>query len=143
MDNYPLPNNHFQVEWGATRIGFQEVSGLSLEAPVIEYREGSSKTAAPIKLPGIRRYGDVTLKRGIVAGDNEIFEWFKGGSFGKAEQRDVTISLLNEAHEPVMVWKLARAWISRMDGPVLDGKGNAVAIEEMTLCSEEITVETP
>ncbi len=141
MKNYPLPNNHFQVEWGSSRIGFQEVSGLTLETEPIEYREGSSKLAEPIKLPGLKKYGDITLKRGVIAGDNEIFDWFSKNTFGTTEQRDVTISLLNEEHEPVMVWKVAKAWIRKVTGPTLDGKGNDVAIEEMTLSCEGISIE--
>ncbi len=141
MKNYPLPNHHFQVEWGGTRIGFQEVSGLTLETEPIEYREGRSVVAEPMTLPGLKKYGDITLKRGVMAGDNEIFQWFSENTFGTTEQRDVTISLLNEEHEPVMVWKVSRAWIRKITGPTLDGQGNEVAIEEMTLSCEGISIQ--
>ena len=141
MENSPLPNFHFQVDWAATRIGFQEVTGLDLETEVIEYREGSSKESSPVKIAGRKKYGDVTLKRGMISGDNEIFEWFASNHLGTTEPRDVTISLLNEDHEPVVVWKVARAWIKKMTGPTLDAQGNAIAIEEMTLTCEGISVE--
>jgi len=141
MANHPLANFHFSVDWGGTRIGFQEVTGLELETEVIEYREGSSPEASPVKIPGLRKYGNITLKRGIVAADNEVFEWFGDSNFGKAEQRDVTIKLLNEQHEPVMVWKATNAWIKKITGPTLDAKGNSVAIEEMTLTCEGISVQ--
>ena len=29
MQQYPLPVFHFRVEWGGTRIGFSEVTGLT------------------------------------------------------------------------------------------------------------------
>ena len=141
MQSHPLANFHFQVEWAATRIGFQEITGLELETDVIEYREGSSVESSPVKIPGRKKYGDITCKRGIVSGDNEVFEWFADNKMGKTEPRDVTISLLNEDHEPVMVWKVARAWIRKLTGPTLDAQGNSVAIEEMTLTCEGITVE--
>ncbi len=48
---YPLPKFHFEVDWGGTRIGFTEVSGLEAETEVIEYREGSNKTYNKTKQP--------------------------------------------------------------------------------------------
>lgn len=139
--NNPLPAFHFQVDWGATRMGFKEVTGLELQASVIEYREGNSKVSSSMKLPGRKTYGDITLKRGMMLGDNEIFEWFKSVKMGTVELRDITISLLNESHEPVAAWKLANAWIKKLVGPTLDAQGNSVAIEEMVLACDEITIE--
>jgi len=141
MKNHPLPNFNFQVEWGATRIGFQEVTGLDFETEVIEYREGSSIEASPLKLPGLNKYGDITLKRGIVSSDNEIYEWFSDNKMGSTQPRDVTIRLLDEERQPVVVWKVVRAWIKKMSGPTLDAQASSVAIEEMTLTCEKITVE--
>ncbi len=141
MENSPLPNFHFQVDWGATRMGFQEVTGLGLETEVIEYREGNSKLSSTVKIAGRKKYGDITLKRGIVSGDNEIFDWFEKNKIGTTEPRDVTISLLSDEHEPVVAWKLRNAWIKKMTGPTLDPQGNSVAIEEMTFTCEEIKVE--
>ena len=139
--NDPLPAFHFQVDWGATRMGFKEVDGLGLEATVIEYREGNSKVSSSTKIPGRKTHGDVTLKRGMVLGDNEIFEWFNSIKMGAVERRDITISLLNESHEPVAAWKLANAWIKKLVGPTLDAQGNSVAIEEMVLTCDGITIE--
>ena len=56
MAEYPLPGYHFQVEWGGTRLGFTEVSGLDIEIQVIEYREGSSPQYAAMKMLGIPKY---------------------------------------------------------------------------------------
>src|SRR6476659_8089864 len=72
--NYPLPKFHFQVDWGGTRLGFTEVSGLEFETEVIEYREGSSKTYNKSKQPGLTKFSNVTLKRGVVIGDLEFFK---------------------------------------------------------------------
>ena len=41
MATYPIPKFHFRVEWGGVRIGFTEVTGLTVENEVIEYREGN------------------------------------------------------------------------------------------------------
>ncbi len=58
--DYPIINFHFQVEWGENfRVGFSEVSGLSMETNVIEYREGNSKTYNVIKQPGRTVFGNI------------------------------------------------------------------------------------
>ena len=44
---YPLTSFHFSVDWGGSRIGFSEVSGLDMSIKPIYYREGSSPNYAP------------------------------------------------------------------------------------------------
>ena len=109
MAEYPLPKFHFSVDWGGTRIGFTEVSGLNVETDVIEYREGASPEFHKIKMPGMQKFGNVTLKRGTFKADNEFYNWWNTVKLNKIERRDVTISLLNENHEPVVVWKIKNA----------------------------------
>lgn len=138
---YPLPAYHFQVEWGGTRLGFSEVSGLGAEVQVIEYREGSSPIASPIKVPGLHKYGNVTLRRGIVRNDNEFFDWYKTVKMGTVERRDITISLLDEDHAPVVRWKLARAMPMKIVGPTLDATASEIAIEELVLAHEGLEIE--
>ena len=136
---YPVPVFHFQVEWGGTRIGFTEVSGLSTELQPIDYREGSALNYNVTKMPGMPKYADISLKRGIFAGDNEFYQWITTVQLNKIDRRDITISLLNENHEPVMVWKVSAAWPSKVEGPSLKSTGNEVAIESITLVHEGIT----
>lgn len=142
MADYPLPAFHFQVEWGGTRIGFSEVSGLSIENQAIEYRDGASPVYSVQKMPGIPKYGNITCKRGIVAADNQYFEWLNTIQLNKAERRDVTISLLNEEHNPVMVWKARNAFAVKVEGPGLKSTGNEVAIESIEIAHEGLTIET-
>ena len=142
MTEYPLPGYHFQVEWCGSRLGFTEVSGLDIEIQVIEYREGSSPQYAAMKMPGIPKYTSITLKRGIVAGDNQFFDWVKTIQLNKVERRDLTISLLNENHEPVMVWKVKNAFPVKLEGPRLKASGNEVAIETLEVAHEGLTIES-
>jgi phage tail-like protein len=137
----PVPSFQFLVHWEGTRIGFAEVSGLEMEHEVVEYREGTMPRGAVQKLPGLKKYGDITLKRGIVHGDNEIFEWFDEIKFGRAAPRSVTISILNENQDPIVTWKVVNAWPRKIVGPTLDAKSSAVAIEEMVLACDEIILE--
>jgi phage tail-like protein len=141
MAQYPLPVFHFQVEWGGTNIGFSEVSGLNIETQLIEYRDGASPEYSAVKMPGIPKYGNITLKRGIVPDDNEFFAWLNTTSLNKVERRDLTISLLNEAHEPVMSWKAKNAFPVKIEGAGLKATGNEVAIESIEVAHEGLMIE--
>ena len=142
MSDYPLPGYHFNVEWGGTRLGFEEVSGLKIEYQIIEYREGNSPEFSATKMPGIPKYSNITLKRGILPGDNEFFDWLKTIRLNQVERRDLVISLLNENHEPAMVWKAKNAFPVRIEGPVLKATGNEVAIETLEVAHEGLTIES-
>ncbi|MBN2486389.1 MAG: phage tail protein [Bacteroidales bacterium] len=141
MANYPVSVFHFQVEWGGTRIGFTEVSGLTVELQNIDYREGSSLEYQVTKMPGIPQYSNISLKRGIFRSDNEFFQWLNTVKQNNIERRDLTISLLNEEHAPVVTWKVKNAYPSKVDGPTLNSTGNEVAIETIELCHEGLTIE--
>jgi phage tail-like protein len=94
MTDYPLPKFHFQVDWGGTRIGFTEVTGLGTETEVIEYRDGANPGYSKQKIPGMQKFGNITLKRGVFASDNEYFAWWNTVSLNTIERRDVTVSLI-------------------------------------------------
>jgi phage tail-like protein len=141
MANYPLPKFHFRVEWGGSRIGFTEVTGLNLETEVIEYRDGSSPEYNKIKMPGLRKFGNITLKRGTFANDNEYYAWFNTVNLNQIERRDVTISLLNENHEPVVVWKVKNAFPIKIQSPDLKSDANEAAIESLEIAHEGLTIQ--
>jgi len=141
---YPLPKFHFELDWGGVRLGFTEVSGLDFETEVIEYREGNLPTYNKTKQPGLTKYTDVVLKRGIVLDNFEYFEqWSKTAMFQEINEtyrRTVTIKLLNEKHEPIIVWTLSKAWPSKIQSTDLKADANEVAIETMTLVHEGLVM---
>lgn len=146
--DYPVPKFHFRVEWGEDfRIGFTEVSGLDFETEVIEYREGNSKNYSVIKQPGMKKNNNVSLKRGTFEGDYHFYtEWRKtyyfqeGNKTGSKFRRTVTITLLNENHEPMITWKLLNAWPSKVQSTDLKADANEVAIETMELVHEGLEI---
>jgi len=138
---YPLPVFHFTVQWGGTRIGFSEVTGLTQENQAIEYRDGSFPEYSSIKMPGLRKFSNVTLKRGIIKDDNEFFQWLSTVKLNKVERRDVVVSLLNENHEPVMTWKIQNAFPVKVEGPGLKASGNEVAIESIEIAHEGLELQ--
>jgi phage tail-like protein len=141
MAEYPIPKFHFQVEWGGSRIGFTEVSGLDITTEVIEYRDGASPEYSKVKMPGQRKFSNITMKRGTFHGDNEFYAWFNTVNLNQIERRNLTISLLNENHEPVVVWKVKNAWPTKVTPTDLKADGNEVALESLELAHEGLTIQ--
>lgn len=138
---YPLPVFSFNVEWGGQRVGFSEVSGLTQENQAIEYRDGSFPEYSAIKMPGIRKFSNLTLKRGIVKSDNDFAKWLSTVKLNKVERRDIIVSLLNEERQPVMVWKIQNAFPVKVEGPGLKATGNEVAIESIEIAHEGLELQ--
>jgi phage tail-like protein len=140
MNKHPMLTCHFRVEWGGERTGFTEVTGLTIERQIVEYREGSSPEYKTIKMPGLEKSHTIVLKRGIIPGDKDFFQWINTIALNQVERRDVTISLLDEEHNPAMTWKVIKAWPVKYEGPTLKADGSEVAIESLELAHEGITL---
>ena len=137
----PLPVFHFTVEWQGKRAGFSEVTGLTQDNQAIEYRDGEFREYSSIKMPGLRKFANVTLKRGIIKGDNQFFQWLSTVKLNTVERRNLVISLLNEEHQPVMVWKVLKAFPVKVEGPQLKASANEVAIESIELAHEGLELQ--
>jgi phage tail-like protein len=140
-ETYPLVKFHFTVDWAGTNIGFTEVSGLDVETELIEYRQGASPEYSKIKMPGMQKYSNITLKRGSFKNDNEYYQWWNTVKLNTIERRDITIKLLNEEHEPVIVWKVKNAFPIKVQSTDLKGDGNETAIESMEVAHEGLTIQ--
>jgi phage tail-like protein len=139
--NYPLPKFHFSVEWGGTRIGFTEVTGLEMTNDVIEYREGSSPAYHTIKMPGLQRTSNIILKRGMFASDNDFYTWYNTIAENTVIRRDITINLLDESLAPVIAWKVRNAWPFKIVYTDLKAGASEVAIETLELTHEGLTIQ--
>lgn len=140
---WPMPKFHFQVKWDSEVMSFQEVSGLDIEAQLIEYRHGDSKEFSPIKMPGLKKTGNVTMKKGVFKSDNKFWDWFKGIKMNTIKRKPVTISLLDESGGTTMVWTLANAWPTKITGTDLKSDGNEAAIETIEIAHEGLTIDNP
>ena len=125
----------------ATSVLFQEVTGLDVETQPIEYRRGTSPSFATIKMPGIRKSGNVILKRGVFAKDNKFFDWLESVKHNAAKRSTITIKLLDESGNPTMTWTLANAWPAKISATDLNASGNDVAIESIELAHEGLTID--
>ena len=121
--------------------GFSDVSGLGSEISYAEYRNGNEKFNTARKVPNTFKNDDVTLKRGLI-GSLDLFQWLKRVREGEHEPRNVTITLMDEARQPVASFRLKNAQPKKWVGPALAAKGGAdVAMEELHLVHEGIDFE--
>ncbi len=137
---WPIPKFHFQVKWDSNVMSFQEVSGLDVESQIIEYRSGNSPVFSTVKMPGIKKYGNVTMKKGVFKADNKFWDWFNQIKMNTIKRVPVTISLLDEAGAPTMVWTLTNAWPTKITGTDLKAEGNEVAVETIEIAHEGLTI---
>lgn len=131
---------NFAVTWDATVMQFQEVSGLDVENQSIEYRSSDSPTFSTIKMPGIKKYGNVTMKRGIVPNTPSIHAWLNQIQTNTMGRTTVTIALLDESGVPTMTWTLSNAWPTKITGTDLRSDGNELAIESIEIAHEGVTI---
>ena len=143
----PYGQFNFLVDLGdgtteGPQAGFQEVSGIGMKVEVIEYRNGNSQENTVMKLAGLNRVNDITLKRGII-GSLNLYAWLDQIRNGDQKaMRTVTIHLQNEDHSAIVqTWKLIRARIIKHTSGPLNAKGTDVAMEEMVLAYERLEME--
>ena len=144
----PYPPFNFLVDLGTgstdgPQAGFAEVSSIGTEVAVAEYRNGNSRENSVMKITGLNKATDVTLKRGII-GSLDLYQWLndiRNGNQGAL--KNVVIQLQSEDHsaEPVQTWKLMRARIIKHTSGPLNAKGTDVAMEELVLAYERLEME--
>jgi phage tail-like protein len=141
---WPLPKFYFTVKLGEDdSVSFQEVDGLNSETQVIEYRHGNNPVFYPIKMPGLGRVGNVTMRKGIFVNDNKFWNWYNEIKLNTIARRTVVISLLDETGTPKMTWTLNNAFPTKITGTDLKSEGNEVAVESIEIAFETLVVAAP
>jgi phage tail-like protein len=143
----PYVQFNFLVDLGTgntdgPEAGFQEVSGIGMEVTVSEYRTGNAKENSVMKITGMNKSTDVTLKRGVI-GSLNLYQWLHDIRNGNQNAlRNVTVQLQSEDHTAVVAtWKLLRARIIKHTSGPLNAKGGDVAMEELVLAYERLEME--
>jgi phage tail-like protein len=143
-DNDPFASFNFLVESGGLiQAGFSECTGLNSETNIIEYREGKDDPTMR-KLTGLAKFGNVTLKRGV-GGGRQMFEWRQmikepTDEPTREPRRDISILLLDEKRIEKIRYNLKGAWASKWTGPDFKASANEVAIEQLEICHEGVTI---
>jgi phage tail-like protein len=125
---------------GVPKGGFSEASGLTADGDPVDYREGTDRQANVRKLVGLRKYSNITLKRGYTQ-DKALWRWYVNIMNGIPDRRNVTIVLMNEQRQPVLRWHAENAWVNKVEGPSFKASGNEVAMESVDLVHEGLTLE--
>lgn len=139
---WPMPKFRFEVDLGTELKGvaFQEVSGMDAETQIIEYRASNNPLFSTEKMPGITKYGNVTMKRGVFVNDNTFWNWYNEIKMNTIKRRVVLIKLLDEGGKVTMQWTLSNAWPTKITSTDLKSDGNEVAVDTIEIAHEQLTV---
>ncbi|TAG05191.1 MAG: phage tail protein [Cytophagia bacterium] len=137
---WPIPKFHFTVQWEGVNLGFQEVSGLKLTTDMIEYRTGNDPTFIKQRVPGLKKFENVTLKKAMFKNDTALYDWYADVQKNPERRKDITIQLLDEQGAPLIVWTIVKAFPLSISGPDLNSTGNELAVETLELAHEGITM---
>jgi len=139
---WPMPKFRFEVDLGTQLKGvaFQEVSGMDKEVQIIEYRHSNSALFSTIKMPGIAKYSNITMKRGVFVNDNNFWKWMDEIKMNTITRRTVLIKLLDEGGKVTMQWQLNNAWPTKITGTDLKSDGNEVAVDTLEIAHEQLIV---
>ena len=136
----PYLSFHFLVEIEGLVIGgFNEVTGLTVEVEIEEYREGGLN-AYVHKLAGPARYpNNLVLKHGLTDSDT-LWNWHQDVASGNIQRRNGSIILLDSAGEEQWRWNFVDAYPVRWVGPDLRAGSAEVAIETLELVHRGLSV---
>ena len=138
MASTPYGKFRYKVEIdGLEAGGFSEASGFDASIVVIEYREGDM-VQTPMKLPGLKKYGNITLKQGV-ADSMVMYEWMIAGVEGEVERKTITITILDETETATASWQVINAWPAKYTAPDFNATSSEVAIESLEIAHEGMT----
>ena len=135
---YPHGRFRYKVEIDGRKAGgFSEVTGFDAPVDVMEYREGDM-VQTPMKIPGLKKYGNITLKQGLA--DSMVFyEWIAEGVSGAVQRKTITITLLDEEENPAASWQVINAWPTKYTVSDFNATSSEVAIETLEIAHEGMT----
>ena len=151
---YPLTKMNFLVTVSqiAGTAAFSEVTGVESSVDVIDFRQGNSGSLAPVKIPGLVKHGNVTLRMGYIL-ESPFKTWIQecvSETRGQMPRYDVTIELIDinpgapnttkTSVEGTRTWTLTNAWVAKYNAPDLDAKTSEVAIESAEIAYEELVI---
>lgn len=152
--SYPLTKMNFLVSVNNIpgTAAFSEVTGIEASVDVIEFRQGNAHSLAPVKIPGLVKHGNITLKFGYTL-DNAFKTWIQecvSETRGEMPRNDVQIEMidinggapttLNTSVTGTRVWLLKEAWVCKYNAPDLNAATSEVAIESVELAYEELII---
>lgn len=141
--SYPIPVFQYMVEIdGIDSMAFSEVSGLNIEVEAITYKDGMSHKEGNKYMPGNRTAINMTLKKGITKGSDELYQWINNISLNTVDKRNVRVHLMTpDGVDAVISWKIENAFPTKLEGPSFSATSNEVAIESIELMADFLSIE--
>lgn len=129
---------------GVSHAGFSKCSALEIEIEKIEYREGGRLTAH--KSPGLVNISDITLERGAVVDDADLYNVFVKVVDMASESGDVEdtfrfnfdVVVLDRDNSPLKRWRFTNCWINKFVGGEWDNSSSEKTIEMVTITVEKV-----
>lgn len=139
---WPLPSFYFKVSVSNVGdISCSEVSGLETEFEEITYSAGDSPVFTKLKMPGLRKAGDLTIKKGVFNDGKALWDWINKVKQNVIQREMVTVSLLDESGSPVKTWEAVNAWPKKIITEDLENKGSTTHIETLVIAHEGVNVK--
>jgi phage tail-like protein len=149
LDPRPFVAFNFSVE--ITRTGeakplcaaaFAECDGLEMTMEVKTLREGGNN-ARQIRLAGPASFGQLTLKRGMTP-SFDLWQWFADSIDDPGLRADAEVVMLaDDGTTERARFVLSRCLPVKLKAPPLNAKDAVVAIEELGLAYEALTLRPP
>ncbi len=137
----PFRTFNFRLEIDDIPVAaFSDVGGLQSDGDVADYRTGMDIPLTLRRIPGLRKFGPITLKRGMVS-DTTLWDWYRNIVNGKQDRRNGTVVLMDEQRNDVLRWHFESGWPNKMSASDLKASGNEVAVESIELIVEDIVFE--
>ena len=137
---WPIAKFYFSVKIGNLISSFQEISGLDTEAQIIDYRHGDSPIFSNQKMPGLVKFSNITLKKGIFKDGKAFQDLLNKSTMNTFVRQTVVISLLDEDNKVTMKWTLQNAFVKKITATDLNSAANEVLVETMELAHEGMTI---
>ncbi len=146
---YPFTTFNFSVEINAPDVSqrvcnaaFSDCDGLEMTMDVKTIREGGNN-GKQIRLTGPMNFGQLTLKRGLTE-NFDLWTWVEKVMENPALRADAEVVLLAADGQTERArFVLSRCVPVKLKAPTLNAKDGAVAIEELQLAYESLSLKRP
>ena len=148
-ETYPFTSFNFSVEIRVEGVSeqvcnasFSECDGLEMTTEVKTIREGGNN-GSQVRLAGPMAFGQLTLKRGMTA-NFDLWDWVGKLLLDPALRADADVVLLAaDGQTKRATFRLTRCVPVKLKAPALNAKDGGVAVEELQLAYETLTLIKP
>lgn len=129
---WPMPKFYFSVDIDdLTDLSFLEISGLEVEADNISYRHGNDPSFGTIQMPGVKKSGNLILKKGVFANEDLYQSLISKIALNTYKRMTVVIRLLDENAEPRITWQINNAFPLKYSSTDMNSESSEAAIESI------------